>query len=303
MRHVVTRFLLVGLCLAGCTGTAGEQPVPNETLPGSVEAASSGASPETSSPVTSEVPEGDRADITRMLDGDSFEAEVDGRSEEVRMIGINAPEGDECYGDAARAALGDLVGGGPITLVAAGEDDRDRFGRLLRFVYADGVLVNREMVRLGAAVVFQGGQPLEAEFKSLEDEAFEAGRGMWSSGVCGDRPRPDVVILTVEYDPPGRDFENKEEEYVGLGNAGTTNADLAGWTLRDETSEHRFTFPDGFTLPPDGVVRIRVGCGTDDPDDLYWCNDDAVWSNGGDTALLLDPDGNVVDRFVYTGDF
>ena len=32
------------------------------------------------------------------------------------------------------------------------ESDTDRFGRLLRFVYADGILVNAELVREGYAI-------------------------------------------------------------------------------------------------------------------------------------------------------
>lgn len=291
-------FLLV-LALA-CGACADDDERATETLPGSE------GDPVTSTsllPATVSVPPGDLATVVTVFDGDSLEVDLDGRTQEVRLIGINAPEGSECYGDQARSALGELLGDEPMTLVSAGDDDQDRFGRLLRFVYAADVFVNAEMARRGAAVVFQSGQPLEEEFKALEQEAYAAGRGMWERGVCGDEGDPDVRILTIEYDPPGRDSDNKEDEFVGIGNTGSDAADLSGWVLRDETSQHRYTFPTGFVLEPDGIVRVRVGCGADDADDLYWCADDALWSNGGDTALLLDANGNVIDRLTYAGDF
>jgi micrococcal nuclease len=303
--QAVTLAVLLTACAGGATTST-----PTETLPGSAEpptqstaATVPGSTTEFPPPSTVDVPEGELARVTEVFDGDSFVVSLADRSEEVRMIGINAPEGSECYGDEARDTLRSLIDGKQITLVGAGEDDRDRFGRLLRFVYADGVFINQEMARTGNAVVFQSGQPREAEFKALEDEAFDAGRGMWEIGVCGDQGRADVLILAVEYDPPGRDFENLDEEFVGLGNAGTSTIDLSRWTLRDETSQHRYVFPDGFVLEVDGIVRVRVGCGNDDADDLYWCKDDAVWSNGGDTALLQDANGNIVDRFVYEGEY
>ena len=291
-------FLLLTALAGACASNTNT--TPTETLPGT---AGPGSTTELAPPPTVEVPPGDVASVIEVFDGDSFEATLDGRTEEVRMIGINAPEGSECFGDRARDALRAMISGREITLVAAGEDDTDRFGRLLRFVYVDGIFVNREMARTGSALVFQSGQPLEAEFKALEEEAFDAGLGMWAIGVCGDQGPAGVAILAVEYDPPGRDFENTVEEFVGLGNAGIEPIDLAGWTLRDETSQHRYVFPDGFVLQPDGIVRVRVGCGADDADDLHWCKDDAVWSNGGDTAILQDAAGNVIDRYVYEGDF
>jgi micrococcal nuclease len=78
---------------------------------------------------------------------------------------------------------------------------------------------------------------------------------------------------------------------------------MSGWILRDESSKHRFRFPDSFTMEPGAAVRIRSGCGTSDASDLYWCADDAVWSNGGDSVILQTSGGTVVDRWKYEGDF
>ena len=124
-----------------------------------------------------------------------------------------------------------------------------------------------------------------------------------AADACGP-PAPDGIrVLTVEYDPPGRDDFNAVEEWVGIGNAGGEAIDLSGWVVRDESSQHRYVFPDGYAIYPDVVLRLRSGCGVDGDGSLYWCASDPVWSNGGDTAILQDRHGNVVDRWAYEGAF
>jgi hypothetical protein len=77
---------------------------------------------------------------------------------------------------------------------------------------------------------------------------------------------------------------------------------MTGWTLRDESSTHRYVFGD-LQLPPDAVVRVRSGCGEDRGFDLVWCASDPVWNNAGDTALLQDAAGNIVAYRTYEDGF
>jgi hypothetical protein len=84
---------------------------------------------------------------------------------------------------------------------------------------------------------------------------------------------------------------------VEVQSSGAVAVDLTGWGVRDESSSHRFSFPTGFTLDAGARVRIRSGCGTDAADELFWCTSgSAIWNNDGDTAFLVDPSGNIVDR-------
>lgn len=108
----------------------------------------------------------------------------------VRYLGIDAPEtahGDEpagCYGDRARAENASLVMGRTVTL-AYGERRRDVHGRLLAFVHLpDGLSVNEELVRRGAALVFRTEEGLSGleRFLALQREAMREGRGLW--GAC-----------------------------------------------------------------------------------------------------------------------
>ncbi len=236
-----------------------------------------------------------------VLDGDSLAVELDGEREEVRLLGVNAPESDECFGEDAHDLMATLVGD-TVILVRDSEADRDQFGRLLRYAYSDGVFLNDVLLRRGAVLALSGDHELERQFRDSEEAAFEAGFGLWGVGVCGNQGSTEVRIIDVEYDPPGRDSENRNGEWVAIGNTGAIEIDMSGWVLRDESSRHRYRF-DGYTIAPGQTIQVRVGCGDDTAEEVFWCNDDPVWSNGGDTALLLDANGNVVDRYHYAGDF
>jgi len=247
-------------------------------------------------------PDGEAAVLARVLDGDSIEVELSGATVEVRLVGINAPERDECRGDAGRDALTLYLEAGPITLVAAGDDDTDRFGRLLRYVYAGDAPIAEQMLISGHANVLQGDHPHEDAFVALADEAASSQLGMWQPDACGPEIATATEITKVEYNPAGPDRDNSAEEYVVIHNGDEAPVDLTDWIVRDESSQHRYRFPP-VTLAPGAKLRLRSGCGDDGASDLYWCAGDAVWSNGGDTVLLQDPNGNVIDRVLYRGDY
>ncbi len=297
VRFLATAAALV-LVLSACSFDNTPEPVPPTSGPATTipPATTTSAGP----PPTA--PQGDAAFLVEVTDGDSLVIEVGGDEEEVRLIGINSPEGGECFGDEAREALGGRLAGNEITLVADPQgDDRDRFGRLLRYAYLGDVQINVSMIRNGFALALGADHPFAAEFKSAEEEAVAAGVGMWSAGACGGPPVQQAIdIIEVEHDPPGRDEENLNGEWVEVRNDGELAAGVGGWVLRDESSTNRYTFPVGFELPPDGaVVRVRVGCGTDTADELFWCATEPVWNNGGDTAYLFDAHGSLVARLGY----
>lgn len=92
-----------------------------------------------------------RAVVRRVNDGDTLRT-ADGAR--VRLVQIDAPELDaDCYGVAARRELTRLVPPGTRVVLVRDPalDDRDAYGRLLRYVLVDGENVNVELVRRGAA--------------------------------------------------------------------------------------------------------------------------------------------------------
>jgi endonuclease YncB( thermonuclease family) len=238
-------------------------------------------------------PEGRSASVVAVLDGDSVRVVVDGVTEEVRLLGINAPEFDECWASEARSALQSLIEE-EITLVEGGAD---QFGRSLAHLYSGGRHINLAMVEEGAATALATEPPA---FAAAEQAAFEDRVGLWSPTACGPATAFEVLVRAVEFDAPGHDDENQNGEFVVIANDGP-EADLTDWVIRDESSIHRFEFPNGFVLGTGATVVIRSGCGQDGTDELFWCANGPVWNNGGDMALLLDQHGNVVDRWRYDG--
>jgi len=106
----------------------------------------------------------------------------------VRYIGIDTPEIHprlEHYGAEAAARNRDLVEGRVVRL-ESDQTDRDRYGRLLRYVYVDGLLVNAELVRLGyaRAVAYPPDTRYQHVLARAEEEAKGAGRGLWGQATC-----------------------------------------------------------------------------------------------------------------------
>lgn len=126
------------------------------------------------------------ASVERVGDGDSFELEGGDR---VRLLQIDAPElGEgECYAEEAAGLLRALLRPGEAVELEADPalDGTDRFGRLLRYAIADGVNVNVELVRQGAATpYFRSGEEgrYAEDLLAAVEEARDERRGMWA--VC-----------------------------------------------------------------------------------------------------------------------
>ena len=75
--------------------------------------------------------------VVQVIDGDTVVARRDGVTEHVRLIAIDTPERDRCGYTEARDALAALVGEGTVHLVPGSPDDRDGYGRLLRYLEVD----------------------------------------------------------------------------------------------------------------------------------------------------------------------
>ena len=95
-------------------------------------------------------------DVLRVIDGDTIVVEIDGRPERVRYIGIDTPEmNDEreaivALAQDATGANERLVGGKSVRL-EFDVQQRDKYGRLLAYVWVGDTMVNEELVREGFA--------------------------------------------------------------------------------------------------------------------------------------------------------
>ena len=96
------------------------------------------------------------ATVASITDGDTIRVMLtDGSNEPVRLIGIDAPESNEPgYAD-SKDFLSGLLDDGQVVLLVSDVSDRDRFGRLLRYIYVGETFINEEMVENGQAVAVE----------------------------------------------------------------------------------------------------------------------------------------------------
>ncbi len=114
---------------------------------------------------------------TRVIDGDTIELST---GEKVRYIGMDTEEPESKLGEAVAQFNRKMVEGKVIRL-EFDEELRDRYGRLLAYVYADDVFINALMVRWGLAKVMtvKPNVRYKEYFLQLQREAKEEGVGIW----------------------------------------------------------------------------------------------------------------------------
>lgn len=143
----------------------------------------------------------DTALVRKIYDGDTFECEIDGKSEKIRMLGIDTPEksaSEKFDRDMERTGrdkktiqkLGELsyqytvrlIGGKKVILKPEqGGDNKDKYGRLLRYVYlTDGTFVNMKIVEEGYANAYRKFKlSKQKDFIAAEETAREQKKGLW----------------------------------------------------------------------------------------------------------------------------
>ncbi len=132
------------------------------------------------------------AAVERVVDGDTLAVRLGGRSEHVRLLGIDTPESVkpntpvQCYAKEASARLHDLLPPNTAVRLVRDVEERDRYGRLLAYVYRqpDGLFVNLDLARGGYARLLTYA-PNVAHVDALQQavqEAASRARGLW--GRC-----------------------------------------------------------------------------------------------------------------------
>jgi len=125
--------------------------------------------------------------VERIIDGDTFVAQVGGKEERIRLIGIDTPELHplQPYAEEAKTKLAELLGGGWVRL-KLDVRERDKYGRILAYVYApqgEGeIFVNYELVRQGYAKVMTIPPDVAYadEFVEAQRQARQEALGLWS---------------------------------------------------------------------------------------------------------------------------
>ena len=159
------------------------------------------------------------------------------------------------------------------------------------------------MVRLGLAHKYEYGSNTKYSslFEQAEDEAKEKCGCIWQP--CQNEISQNYIqdsciyIINFHFNATGNDNYNLNDEYVTFRNKCSYPIDMTGWTIKDETASHIYTFPS-FTFNKEATFTLYTGTGINTNSALYWGRTPgdyaAIWNNKGDTLFLRDSNGNLV---------
>lgn len=180
--------------------------------PGGTSGVKQASSIKPSTPVTSQNIQTETAskldEIMKVIDGDTVQVKINGKSEVVRLIGIDTPESVDprkpvqCFSiEATQRAKELLPTGKRVTLESdPTQGDKDKYNRLLRYIFLeDGTNFSKSMISDGYAheYTFQVPYRYMEVFKETETEAREAKRGLWADDACLVVVTPTTVAPTV----------------------------------------------------------------------------------------------------------
>jgi micrococcal nuclease len=115
------------------------------------------------------------ATVVRVIDGDTIEVNIKGELHKVRYIGMDTPEVGQPGGAEATSANAELVAG-KIVQLEKDVSETDRYGRLLRYVWVDGTMVNAALIISGHAqvITYPPDVKYQQDFLELQRQALEA---------------------------------------------------------------------------------------------------------------------------------
>lgn len=141
--------------------------------------------------------------VVRVIDGDTIEIEG---GEMVRYIGIDTPETVDprkpvqCFGVEASHKNKELVDG-KMARLEKDITERDKYNRLLRYVWVGDIFVNLELVKQGFA--FSYTYPPDVKYQDLfvkaQEEAREARQGLWNSCPAQTPAQAETPALQENY--------------------------------------------------------------------------------------------------------
>jgi len=137
--------------------------------------------------------------VQAVVDGDTVDVTNGGADDRVRLLGIDTPERGDCGFGPAADLLSSLVDRKVITLTpaGAGNDDRDRYGRLLRYVDVDGVDAGLALLDQGLAIARYDSRDGYGAHPR-EDAYIAADAGVPASGCSAVEPANEPLSVPAQ---------------------------------------------------------------------------------------------------------
>lgn len=204
------------------------------------------------------------AKVVKVIDGDTINVSFNGKTETVRFIGINSPETVdprkpvECFGEKASAVAKENLTGETIWLESdPSQSDRDKYNRLLRYVWTDEGFVDfgKVMIATGFAYEYTYDIPYkyQKEYKQAQKEAEEGKKGLWADSAC---PEPTIKPTAKPIQPSSN---SGSDSGVCKYSCSGPDKDCPDFSTHDEAQA--FFNCCGFTATNDPMKLDSVGVG------------------------------------------
>jgi len=134
----------------------------------------------------------ERYKVLKVIDGDTIVINYNQNRTTLRLVGIDSPETKhpnkpvECFGNEASKKMKQLVLNKKVKIKQDKiNSNRDKYNRLLRYVYVDDTFVNAEMIKQGYAYAYLT-FPFEysSKFRKLQQSARKRRLGLWEDNAC-----------------------------------------------------------------------------------------------------------------------
>jgi micrococcal nuclease len=147
------------------------------------------------------------AEVTRVVDGDTINVRINGKEETVRLLLIDTPETVhpsqpvQPFGPEASNYVKDLLNGKNVQLeMDIGK--RDKYGRLLAYLYVDEQMVNKMLLEKGlarVAYVFEPNTKYIDDFYEIQKQAQQQEIGIWGiENYATEKEFEDDVAVVQE---------------------------------------------------------------------------------------------------------
>ena len=185
--------------------------------------------------------------VVRVVDGDTLIIEMEDKEERVRLIGVDTPE--SVHPDASKNVETGKIASDFTKSRLEGEyielefdvQERDRYGRILAYVWHDGEMYNKVLLREGYAQVatFPPNVKYVEDFTQLEKEAREAKRGLWAE-------LPDEPVDEVKTEGKYKASKNSDKYHLAdYTHAGEISPENLIWFDSKEEAEAKGYKPCG----------------------------------------------------------
>ena len=199
----VVFFILVGITIDPIDKSSSKDSELSEGTASLVENIEQAEDVETEQKEPSEETKASLIKVVRVIDGDTIEIEG---GQKIRYIGIDTPETVhpskpiECFGKEASNKNKELVEGKMVRL-EKDVSETDKYGRLLRYIWINDLMVNDYLVRNGYAMSssYPPDIKYQDQFIEAQKEARENNRGLWS--VCQEEEPEPIVMPTPVTEP------------------------------------------------------------------------------------------------------